>query len=112
MSVVLPIDRGIEININGHRLPQDFSAGTYQHEWSKRQGVVEAISLSLLPEPDMHLSAHPALRSSVAHSKGDVSIARFDDFAGFIAQDVRVLGWRTPSETPFAAGDETPKRHL
>ena len=53
--------------------PVQVAPATLHAEWSKRQGVVEAISLSLLPEPDMHLSAHPALRSSVAHSKGDVS---------------------------------------
>ena len=59
----------------------------------------------------MRLAAHPALRSSVAHSKGDIGIARLDSAACLIAHDVRIFPGGTPCETSLATGNKTPKRH-
>src|SRR5713226_4605874 len=64
---------------------RDVNEACPRREWSERPGVVETISWPLLPEPDMHLSAHPALHSSVAESKGNVRVTRLEQAASLVS---------------------------
>ena len=52
---------------------------------------------------------HPALHSSIAHSKGNVSVSRFNTSPRDATDDVRILRRGPPFELPLAACNETPK---
>src|SRR6266851_696789 len=91
---------------------RDVNEACPRREWSERPGVVETISWPLLPEPDVHLSAHPALHSSVAESKGKVGVTRLEQLAILVVNEVGVLFRSPPPELTLAAGDKTPKRQF
>ena len=60
----------------------------------------------------MHLSAHPALHSSVAQCKGDISVPRLDKLTILIADKVGVPFRVPPPELTFVTGDQAPQREF
>lgn len=84
------------------RLYQPITATRQAKPSARRSEVRERtnriISLPLLPEPDLHLLAHPALHSRAAHSKGDIDVARFDGVSLLPAKDVRISPRSAPGE--------------
>ena len=64
-----------------------------------------------MTSPRAEVAAHPALRSSVAHSKGDILISRLDGTAYLVAHDVRIFRGITPCKATFSTGNQAPKRH-
>ena len=67
-----------------------------------RSGVISADAL-LLPEPYVHLSAHTALHSSLAHGHSNVMVVRRDGTAVFKPEDVWVSLRIAPPELRLGA---------
>jgi hypothetical protein len=65
-------------------------------------GVRSAFAL-LLPEPYVHLSAHTALHSNLAHGHGNIMIARGDGAAGFTPENVWIDLRIAPTELSLRA---------
>jgi len=74
----------------------------YSHSCAVGSGVRSADAL-LLPEPDVHLSAHTALYSSLAHGHRNIMIVRRDGAAGFDPEDVWIFLRIAPPELRFGA---------
>src|SRR6516165_2769346 len=70
--------------------------------WSIGSGVRSASAL-LLPEPYVHLSAHTALCSSLAHGHSNIMIVRGDSAAGFLSEDVWIFLRIAPPEVRLRA---------
>ncbi len=82
------------------RLAQSMIATRYKKPRWTGNGVRSAFAL-LLPEPYVRLSAHTALRSSLAHGHSNITVARSDGRPDFIPNDVRIDLRVPPSELPF-----------
>lgn len=73
-----------------------------QPSFFRPSGVRSADAL-LLPEPYVHLSAHTALYSSLAHGHSNVMIMRRDGAAVFNPEDVWIYLGIAPPELRFRA---------
>ena len=66
---------------------------------------------AILPEPHVHLSAHTALHSSMAHSHGNIMVARCNGVPFFVSRYIRVDFRIPPPELSFATGHQSAQRH-
>jgi hypothetical protein len=79
-------------------------------EWSERPGVVELFPGLSAPNRTCTFQRIRLSISSVAHSKGKISVTRFKDTALLFAQDVRVAIRQPPFELTFPARHQSPQR--
>src|ERR1017187_6524618 len=77
--------------------------------WSERPDVVELFSGLSAPN---RTCTFPRIRlsiSSVAHSKDEISVTRFEDIGLIIAQDVRIASRQPPFELTLPARHQSPQ---
>src|SRR6478736_3965982 len=69
----------------------------------RRRQTSTRLQGAILPEPYVHLSAHTALCSSLAHGHSNIMIVRGDSAAGFLSEDVWIFLRIAPPELRLRA---------
>jgi len=94
-------------HVQDHRQVQKAAPG---RKWSERPGVVELFPGLSAPNRTCTFQRIRLSISSVAHSKGKISVTRFKDTALLFAQDVRVVIRQPPFELTLPARHQSPQR--